>query len=157
MILRNDVDQERIVVFGESLGGAVAADLCLHRNVKALVLESSVASVPIEAKRLYPFLPVNTLTLEKFDTLSKIKMIRIPKLFVHGLDDEEIDFSDALQLCDAAASPKRFLPFQGTHDDDIFKISKSYKDELRKFFRENNLSVNWGMGSLDLGGQAGQR
>ena len=142
LISRNDVDEERIVVFGESLGGAVAADLCLHRNVKALVLESSIVSVPIEARRLYPFLPVQILTSEKFDTLSKIRMIQIPKLFVHGLDDEEIDFSDALQLYYAAASPKEFLPFQGTHDDDIFKISRSYKDALSKFFSENNLSLN---------------
>ncbi len=139
LISRNDVDKEKIVVIGESLGGAVAADLCLHRKVKALVLESSIVSVLMEARRLYPFLPTDFLPLEKFDTLSKIKKIQIPKLFVHGLDDEDVSFSDALQLYYASSGPKKFLPFQGTHDDDIFKISQIYKDELRKFLHENNL------------------
>ena len=139
LISRNDIDPDKIVAVGESLGGASAADLCLHRKVRALVLESSIVSVPIKAKHLYPFLPVSFLLPEKFDTLSKVKTIRIPKLFLHGLDDENIDFADALQLYYASPPPKRFLPFRGTHDDDIFRISEVYKDELTKFLRENNL------------------
>ncbi len=139
LISRNDVDKEKIILVGESLGGAVASDLCLHRKVKALVLESSIVSLPIKAKHLYPFLPAEFLLREKFDTLSKIKKINIPKLFVYGLDDEEIAFSDALKLYYASFPPKKFLPFQGTHDDDIFKISESYKEELVKFLHEQNL------------------
>ncbi len=140
LISRNDVNADKIVVIGESLGGAVASELCLRRKAKALVLESSIVSAVLKAKHLYPLLPVDFLLLEKFDALSKIRAIRIPKLFVHGLDDEEIAFSDAMLLYRTALSPKEFLPFRGSHNDDIFKISHAYKKALQKFLLDNNLS-----------------
>ena len=139
LISRNDVDKEKIVVIGESLGGPVAVNLCLHRKVKALVLESSIVSLTLIAQKLYPFLPVEILLSEKFDALSKIKNIHIPKLLVHGIDDERVSFNDALKLYYAAPQPKEFLPFRGAHNDNIYKISADYKAELVKFFQENNI------------------
>lgn len=138
---RNGIDKNMIIALGESLGGAVAANLCLKRKIKALVLESPVVSLAIQKKILYPFLPTEFLLFEKYDTLSKIKNIRIPKLIVHGIDDEEVPFKEALRLYYAAPSPKQFLPFAGAHNDDIFKISDSYKSELNKFFLDNGISL----------------
>lgn len=140
LISRKDIDKDRIVVLGESLGGAVAADLCLNRKVSALILESSIVSLATQAKRMYPFLPVELLLYERFDTLSKIKRIRIPKLIVHGLDDETVLFEEALKLYFVAPRPKQFLPFQGAHNDDIFKISDTYRDKLLKFLNDNSIS-----------------
>lgn len=140
LISRTDIDKDRIVVFGESLGGAVATELCLNRKAKGLVLESSIVSIAIKTKERYFYLPVDKLLFEKFDTLSKIKNVYIPKLIVHGLDDETVPFNDAIKLFYAAPAPKEFLPFQGLHDDEIFKVSDTYKNELIKFFRDNNIS-----------------
>ena len=47
--------------------------------------------------------------------------------------------ADALQLYYTAPGPKQFIPFQGAHNDDIFKISDDYKEQLNKFFQDNNL------------------
>jgi len=136
---KNDINIGKIVVLGESLGGAVAANLCLQRKVDALILESSIVSLYLKAKELYPLLPIKAILFEKYDTLSKIKKIRIPKLIVHGLDDEKIQFADALKLFYAAPEPKQFVPFRGSHNDDIFKISDSYRVQIYKFFHDNKL------------------
>ena len=139
LVSRKDVNKQEIIVIGESLGGAVAADLCLHRVVKALVLESTFVSLIEEARDLYPFLPVQYLLLEKYDTLSIVKHLHIPKLIVHGVDDEVISFKHAGMLYDAASFPKQFLPFEGGHNDGVFKTSEAYKSELNKFFLKNKI------------------
>ncbi len=136
VITRKDVDRENIVVLGVSLGGPVAAELCLNRKVKALVLENTFVSLALQGKDLYPYLPVRFLLWEKYDTLSRIKKISIPKLFFHGIDDEVVSFKHARLLYDAALPPKVFVPFRGGHDDDIFKLSDDYEKKLIEFFIE---------------------
>lgn len=133
LLSRTDVDKDRIVVYGKSLGGAVAADLCLNRRAGALILEGSFASVVLAAQELYPFLPMKLLVAQKYDTVSKVKHISIPKLIVHGKDDEVISFNHGRILFAAACEPKQFLSFSGGHNDDIFVTSDVYKEELKKF------------------------
>lgn len=139
LISRKDIDKDKIIALGVSLGGPVAAELCLKRKVRVLVLESSFVSLAIEAQDLYPFLPIQFLLFEKYDTLAKIKNIHIPKLVVHGLDDEIVLYKHARFLYDAAPPPKTFLQYHGGHSDDVFKLSNTYKDALKKFFHDNNI------------------
>ena len=140
LISRNDIDKDKIIALGVSLGGAVAAELCLKRKVRALVLESTFVSLTLQAQDLYPYLPVGFLLWEKYDTLSKIKKIGIPKLIIHGIDDEIVLFKHARLLYDAAPSPKVFLPFEGGHDDNIFKLSEAYKNKLTKFLLDYQIA-----------------
>ena len=142
LVSRGGIDKDKIIVFGESLGAAVAAELCLKRKAEALVLESPIVSLAIEKQILYPFLPTEFLLFEKFDTLVKIKNIHIPKLIVHGIDDEMVPFKEALQLYYASPQPRQFLPFNGAHNDDIFKVSDSYKEQLNKFFLDNKIALS---------------
>lgn len=135
LISRSDVDKNKIVVYGKSLGGPIAADLCLNRKVSALILEGSFASVTMRAQQLYPFLPMKLLITQKYDTIVKVKNIHIPKLIVHGRNDEVINFRHGQILFEAAASPKQFLPFDGNHNDDIFVTSLSHKEALQKVLR----------------------
>lgn len=141
IISRSDVDRNKIVVYGKSLGGPVAADLCLHRKTSALILEGSFASVALRAQQLYPFLPMKLLITQKYDAMSRVKDIHIPKLIVHGRQDEVISFRHGEILFGAAAEPKQFLPFEGGHNDDVFVTSSAYKDELRVFFNKHSINV----------------
>ncbi len=135
LISRNDVDKNKIVVYGKSLGGPIAADLCINRLSRALILEGSFASVALRAQQLYPFLPMKFLITQKYDTVAKVKNLRIPKLIAHGRQDEVISFHHGEILFAAAAEPKQFLPFDGGHNDDVYVTSAVYKDELLKFLR----------------------
>jgi len=129
-------EAKKIVIYGKSLGGAVAADLCLRREAGLLVLEGSFSSVASLAQQLYPFLPMKFLVTQKYDTLSKIKSITIPKLVVHGRDDEVIDFRHGEILFEAASGRKEFLPFGGGHNDDLYVASSEYRAVLTGFFED---------------------
>lgn len=139
LLTRIGVDNNNIVIVGESLGGAVGVNLSLHRNIKALILESTFVSLILEAKDIFPILPVDKLMLEKFDTYSIINKIKIPKLIVHGFDDEVVSFKHAQMLFNKALMPKEFLPFEGGHVDYVFKISIEYKQKLEEFFKKNGI------------------
>jgi len=139
LVSRRDVDKNNIVVYGESLGGPVAADLCLHRKASALILEGSFASVALRAQQLYPFLPMKLLITQKYDTMAKVKNMHIPKLIVHGRQDEVISFRHGEMLFKSAAEPKQFLPFDGGHNDDVFVTSDNYGKALQKFFKDSSL------------------
>ncbi|MCM8813400.1 MAG: alpha/beta hydrolase [Candidatus Omnitrophica bacterium] len=132
-VSRSDVDKERIIVYGKSLGGPVAAELCVRRKARALVLEGSFASVALRAQELYPFLPMNLLITQKYETMVKVKGLTIPKLIAHARQDEVISFRHAERLFAAAAEPKQLLPFDGGHNDDVYVTSAAYRAELEKF------------------------
>ena len=133
LISRNDIDKSKIVVYGKSLGGPIAAELCLRREAIALILEGSFASVTMRAQQLYPFLPMKFLITQRYDTVVKIKNIHIPKLISHGKNDEVISFKHGEALFEAAPDPKQFLPFEGGHNDDVYVTSPAYQEELQKF------------------------
>jgi fermentation-respiration switch protein FrsA (DUF1100 family) len=136
---RRDVDKNKIVVYGKSLGGPVAADLCLHKQASALILEGSFASVALRAQQLYPFLPMKLLITQKYDAMAKAKDIHIPKLIAHARQDEVISFRHGEILFKSAAEPKQFLPFDGGHNDDVYVTSAAYMENLRKFLKDNSL------------------
>ncbi|MFH1258547.1 MAG: alpha/beta hydrolase [Elusimicrobiota bacterium] len=139
LVSRNDLYKDKIVVYGESLGGAVAAELCLRRKARALILQSTFSSVAKVAQPIYPFLPVKLLIAQKYDTLAKIKNIHLPKLIAHGQQDEVINFQHGEMIFQAAAHPKQFLPFPGGHNDDLYVTSEAYKKELMDFFTKNSI------------------
>ncbi len=113
---RTGVDMKHIIVYGASLGGAVAVDLACHRPIAALVADSSITSAKDMAGILYPYLPSFFLSL-KFDNMNKIKHLTMPKLFIHSPDDHVVPFSMGRRLFEAAASPKEFLQSSGGHND----------------------------------------
>ncbi|MFH1678225.1 MAG: alpha/beta hydrolase [Candidatus Omnitrophota bacterium] len=139
LISRDDIDKTKIVVYGKSLGGPVAAEVCLRRQASALILEGSIASVTMCAQQFYPFLPMKLLITQKYDTVAKVRDIRIPKLISHSKNDEVISFKHGEALFEAAINSKQFLPFEGGHNDDVYVTSAGFKAELEKFFVDNEL------------------
>lgn len=136
---RRDVDKDKIIIYGKSLGGAVAIETATKRKAAALVIESAFASTERIGEDLYPYLPVKWLTLQKYDNLSKVKYISTPKLIVHGRNDDLIAFKHGEEIYDAAAPIKQFLPFDGKHNDEVYITSNAYRDELKKFLVENGV------------------
>lgn len=133
---KKEISKDKIVVYGRSLGGPVAAHLCLKRKCAALILEGSFPSLKTYVSDAGGFLPAEWLVSEKFDTISQVKKITIPKLIVHGMDDEIISFSEGRLLYNKAALPKEFLSFEGGHDDEIYLTSEVFKNKLEEFLQD---------------------
>lgn len=130
---RSDVDPDKIIAFGQSLGSAIAIELARQRRLRALILESPFTSVPALFQRLFPLLP-SSLTRIKYDSLSKIGHIKVPLLVIHGETDAVVPHSVGKELFAAANEPKRFYPIPGAgHNDTYLVAGKSYFDAIREF------------------------
>ena len=128
-----EIPADDIIFYGKSLGGAVAAELSLRHEPRALVLESTFTSTAAMGREVYPFLPVGLIVRQNFDTLAKVGRIRAPKLILHGRQDEIIPFRHGVTLHDAAVPPKKFIPFAGGHNDERYVVSDEYLHVLAEF------------------------
>ncbi|MGH8246960.1 MAG: alpha/beta hydrolase [Gammaproteobacteria bacterium] len=127
------VEPARILLFGESLGGAVAAWLAGRVRPAGLILESSFTSVDAMGRRYYPYLPVRWLTRIHYPTLDRIGDIPPPVLIIHSMDDEIVPFEMGQALFAAARAPKKFLSIRGGHNDGFLISGETYIDGLREF------------------------
>lgn len=127
------IEPGRIIIFGRSLGGAVAAWLAQHHTPAALILESSFTSLPDIAATLYPYLPVRPLLRFKYSTAEYLKKVDCPVLIVHSPDDEIMPFSHGKRLFATAPEPKNFLEISGTHNEGFLTSGSQYQEGLDAF------------------------
>jgi fermentation-respiration switch protein FrsA (DUF1100 family) len=116
------VPAERIVLFGESLGAAVAVELALEREVLALVLESPFTSIREMAREVYPFLPVGPFIRTRYDNVAKVPRLKVPILVLHGERDGIVPFRLGRAVFDAAPAPKRFYAIPGADHNDTYVV-----------------------------------
>lgn len=131
------VDPARIVVFGRSLGAAIAAYLGAVQRPGALILESPFASVESMGRRLYPFLPVRWLNRFGYETAEYVQRIACPVLVVHSRNDEIIPIAEGRAVFAAAPDPKRFLEIRGGHNDGFLVSGAAYVGGLDGFLRDS--------------------
>lgn len=131
----------RIILFGESLGGAVAAELAARQPPEArpgaLVLASAFTSVPDLAADLYPWLPARWLARMQYDTAAALARIRIPVLVAHSPDDEIVPFRHGRRLYALATGPRAFLTLAGGHNDAFIFMRPEWVAALAGFLREH--------------------
>jgi fermentation-respiration switch protein FrsA (DUF1100 family) len=137
LVEERQVNPDRIVVFGRSLGGAVAAWLAHRYTPGALILESAFTSVPDIAAKLYPYLPVRLLSRYKYDTARYLDGVNCPVLIVHSREDEMMPFSHGQRLFERAAEPKEFLEISGSHNEGFITSGKHYEEGLDSFISEH--------------------
>lgn len=111
------ISPHRIALFGESLGGGVAAELASRHRPAALVLASTFTSVPDLGAQLYPWLPVRWLARVRYETLGKLSHIGCPILVIHSQQDDVIPYDHGRRLYEAATGPKRLLQIEGGHNE----------------------------------------
>lgn len=126
---------ERIVIFGESLGGAVAAHLASVHRPAALVLASTFTSVPDLGAEIYPWLPVSILARTRFNSLEHAKKIASPVVVIHSRDDDVIPFAHGERLFAAVASQKLFIEIRGGHNEGYVFSRGAWVRELGAFLR----------------------
>ncbi len=107
----------QIVIYGESLGSAVAVDLASHVVAEGVILEEAFTSATDVGQAIYPFLPMRWLMRTRYDSLSKIGRIQAPLLIFHSHDDEFFPITHAQRLLAAAPDPKQLVELHGGHND----------------------------------------
>lgn len=127
------IEPSNIICFGRSLGGSIAAYIAKERDPGALILESSMTSIPDVAAKMYPFLPVRLLARYKYNTIDFIREVSCPVLIIHSPDDEIIPYENGRRLFDAANEPKRFLKLKGGHNEGFSISGQTYADGIGEF------------------------
>jgi fermentation-respiration switch protein FrsA (DUF1100 family) len=128
------VDPRKIILWGTSLGGAVAVDVATHRRPAGLILESTFSSGRDVARLAYPYLPVQFILRSKFNTIDKIPHIGVPLLQMHGNKDRVIAFQLGKKLFEAAREPKEFYVIEGSDHNDTYIVGgKEYLEKVRSF------------------------
>lgn len=115
---RPDVDPDRLVYFGESLGAAVAVGLAAERPPAAMILRSPFTSLADVGRHHYPWLPVRLLLRDRYPSMELIAGVRCPVLIVTGDRDAIIPAAQSERLYRAVASPKRFVLIPGADHND---------------------------------------
>ncbi len=134
LVTQRKVAPRSIVVYGESLGSAIAADLATKVDVGGLILEEAFTSIGDVGQKMFPFFPVRWLVRNKYDTLGKMPRIKVPLLIVHSRDDEIFNMRHAQRLFAAANDPKQLVELRGAHNDAFLVSAATYHDAMQKFF-----------------------
>jgi pimeloyl-ACP methyl ester carboxylesterase len=133
LVRQRDVDPSTIVVFGRSLGAAIASHLAAEHTPRALIVESAFTSAPDLAARFYPFMPVRWLARFHYATIDHLKKVDCPILVVHSREDEIVPFAHGHALFEEARPPKEFFDINGSHNDALLVTGRRYEQGLDRF------------------------
>jgi len=130
------IDAADIVLFGRSLGGAVAARLAAEVKPAALILESSFSSARDFVGQAFPLLSWLIVLRYQFDSLQALRSVHCPVLVLHSPQDEVIPYTLGRKLFEAAPSPKRFQQLRGDHNSGFLLSQPEYQQALTAFLTE---------------------
>jgi fermentation-respiration switch protein FrsA (DUF1100 family) len=125
---------KKLVLLGESLGGAVAVNLAASVPVAGIILQSTFTSARDVAKTVFPLGLLRPLVGVRFDSESNIARIHCPKLIIHGDRDEIVPYNLGRKLFEAATEPKQFYQVVGAgHNDLIWAAGPEYAKRIADF------------------------
>lgn len=127
--------ERQMIMYGRSMGGAVASYAATKFDVSGLVLDSAFKNLKALVRELYPFVPASLaryeLPTEKF--ISEIQ--NIPVMIMHSPKDSIVDFSHGRHLFEIANEPKRFVELRGGHNENFHVSTDIHSREWREFLQ----------------------
>jgi hypothetical protein len=136
LINEKKISPENIIIYGQSLGGSVAAHLAGNVKAQGLIIESSFTSFADVAKKFYPYMPIRTLAKYSFKTSDYLERVNYPVLIIHSKDDELVPFEFGQRLYEKAAKePKEFLEISGSHNDGFLESEQIYREGLSSWLK----------------------
>ena len=136
---QQQIPPEKIILFGRSLGGSVAAHLAAQLSSQdspqpaGLVLESCFTSVADMGKHYYPWLPIRWFVRFRFDALAALPQVRMPILIIHSPDDEIVPYKMGKKLFKNAPQPKHFAELSGSHNEGFAENESAYQEIWENF------------------------
>lgn len=140
LVIQKNIPPERIALFGRSLGAAVAIEIALKRKVRSLIIESAFTSTKGMARTMLLFMPFSFFLPPHYNNLEKVTRINVPKLIIHGEEDEIVPFSMGKKLYENAQAPKYFYPIKNAGHNDTYVLGgKKYFDTLAAFVKDSRI------------------
>ena len=131
-----NINKNDIIIFGRSLGGAVAIWLAGINKPLALIVESSFTSMIDMGKHNYPYLPISLLAKIKYPSDEKISSVTVPKLFIHSKEDDIVPYKFGIKLFNVANTPKEFLEINGLHNDGFLSSGDKYTNGIDNYIKK---------------------
>ncbi len=135
-----NIPANRVVVFGHSLGSAIAIELATrHPDMRGLILEGTFTSILEMTNRTKSFgiFPIDRILTQRFDSLSKVRSLTMPVLYVHGTEDTVVPFDMSQTLYEATQAPKDLLFVPGADHEDVAGVGEDlYRSALRRFLQK---------------------
>ena len=129
------VTNDKIILYGESLGTGVAVELGQNNTFNSIILESPFTSIAKAAKIYYPYLPINLLLKDRYDSIQKISKITKPVLIMHGMKDDIVPYEMGAELFQKANQPK--YSYFTKNDDHMMDFNEKLLDIIRVFIDKN--------------------
>ena len=126
-----EIQSNKIILYGESLGTGVAVEIGKKNIFNSIILESPFTSMENAAKIYYPYLPVKLLLKDKYDSINKIKIIKTPILIMHGMKDDIVPFSMGKELFNKANNPK--YSYFTSNDDHMMEFNDQIMKTIKNF------------------------
>ena len=130
------LNEENIILYGESLGTGVAVEVAQNKNYAGIILESPYTSMVNMGKKHYPLFPVSILLKDKFESYKKINNIFVPVLIMHGTVDKIVPYDMGKKMYELANEPKFF--YSQEYGDHMIEYDEKLLLVLKKFI----LSLN---------------
>lgn len=129
-------DPDRIILFGHSLGGAVAIDAALDCPAAGLIVQSSFTHLRDAARSTVVRAPLHYAARRQFRSIDKVERLTLPKLFIHGEADDKLPVEHTEKLFERAADPKQLLIVPGAgHSDVHLRGGAAYRKAVAEFVR----------------------
>jgi fermentation-respiration switch protein FrsA (DUF1100 family) len=126
---------EDIIIFGRSLGGAIAAKLAGRVEARSLVVESAFTSYVDIAKEYCPYMPVRWFARFSYSTIDYIRDVHCPVMLIYSRNDEIVPYKFGLELYEAANEPKEFIEIFGGHNDCFLASGRIYTEVWERWLR----------------------
>jgi fermentation-respiration switch protein FrsA (DUF1100 family) len=125
---------KKIILFGRSLGAAVAAEIATRFPSQGLILESPFVSIAEMTRLYFPLLPIGPLLLTRYDVQTTVQKITVPVLVLHGDYDSVVPFEQGKTVFAAAPEPKKFFTIAGADHNDTYVVGgEAYYEQLKEF------------------------
>ncbi|OHB50766.1 MAG: hypothetical protein A2Y10_01700 [Planctomycetes bacterium GWF2_41_51] len=134
LVSEKNILPENIIIYGQSLGGSVAAHLASNVKAGGVIIESAFTSFADMGKKFYPYLPVKLFAKFDFKTIHYVRLINYPILIIHSLEDELVPFEFGWRLYETANEPKKILEISGSHNEGFLTSGRNYIEGLDKWF-----------------------
>lgn len=126
LVQERQIKPSQIFLYGHSLGGAIAINLAVqHPDAAGLIVESSFTSIRdiVALQRRFWLFPSDILLTQRFDSISKVRSLQIPVLFIHGTADRMVPAAMSQQLFAAAPEPKQLIFFPEAGHNDVVEVA----------------------------------
>lgn len=141
-LINKKIEPQSIILYGQSFGGSVAAQLASRVQAGAVVLENVFTSYLDMAKKFYWYMPVRFFIRYNYNTLEYLADIHCPVLVIHSKDDEIVPFEFGQKIYETASEPKEFVEISGGHNDGFLMSIDIYRQTWSNWliFMEKTIS-----------------